>query len=374
MQKVTSGRRPYTFDRVVRLFLSALTAVIVITFIYVLRNVLLPFGVAMVLAYLLEPIVQFNRRLLHLGGRTIAVMVTLFGLIFGLGVAVWFMAPSVSAQMAQLGALISVYVSSNESVPLMPDWLNTFLKENIKWDDVKALLSGIDWMGISARVTSLLSSGIDMLLSVLNWLLSLLYLVFIMLDYDRLWRGLRAAVPPTYRRSVFAVANDLKDAMNHYFRGQAVVAMCVGVLFAIGFTIMGLPLAIILGLFIGLLNMVPYLQLVSIPVTGLLCLVYSAQSPVGFWPLAGEAFVVYIVVQAIQDLVLTPKIMGKAMGLNPAIILLSLSIWGTLLGLLGMIIALPMTTLLISYYERFIIKGESRRRAVRDAIEVPLRD
>ena len=63
---------------------------------------------------------------------------------------------------------------------------------------------------------------------------------------------------------------------------------------------------------------------------------------------------VYCVVQAIQDLFLTPKIMGKAMGLNPAIILLSLSIWGTLLGFLGLIIALPLTTLLLAYYDEYL--------------------
>ncbi|MDE7408357.1 MAG: AI-2E family transporter, partial [Muribaculaceae bacterium] len=79
---------------------------------------------------------------------------------------------------------------------------------------------------------------------------------------------------------------------------------------------------------------------------------------------------VYIVVQAIQDLVLTPKIMGKAMGLNPAIILLSLSVWGSLLGLLGMILALPMTTLLLSYYERYVING-SDAETVEKMTELP---
>lgn len=69
---------------------------------------------------------------------------------------------------------------------------------------------------------------------------------------------------------------------------------------------------------------------------------------------------VYVVVQCIQDLFLTPKIMGKAMGLNPAIILLSLSVWGTLLGFIGLIIALPLTTLLLSYYDRYITSRENR--------------
>jgi len=70
------------------------------------------------------------------------------------------------------------------------------------------------------------------------------------------------------------------------------------------------------------------------------------------------ALVVFAVVQIIQDTFLVPKIMGKVAGLNSAIILLSLSIWGSLLGMLGMIIALPMTTLLLTYYQKYVIKNK----------------
>ncbi len=101
--------------------------------------------------------------------------------------------------------------------------------------------------------------------------------------------------------------------------------------------------------------MVPYLQLISIIPTTILCLVCSIQGDVAFWTIWWECMAVYIVVQAIQDLFLTPKIMGKAMGLNPAIILLSLSVWGSLLGFIGLIIALPLTTLVLAYYNRYII-------------------
>jgi len=65
--------------------------------------------------------------------------------------------------------------------------------------------------------------------------------------------------------------------------------------------------------------------------------------------------VVFAVVQAIQDILLTPKIMGQVTGLNAAIILLSLSVWGSLLGMLGMIIALPLTTLLLNYYQKYVV-------------------
>lgn len=350
------NREPYTFDRVVRMVLTALALALAVALLYVLRQVLLPFGVAVLAAYLLEPFVQFYRRLLHLRGRVIAVFVTLFALVFLLSVLGYFFLPSIVSEMKQVGVMIGTFVNSDREVEFIPPAVNRFIKEQIDWAQITSLLSGTDWLSIGSGLMNVLQGGFNLLLGLFNWALSVLYLVFIMLDYDRLNAGFRAMVPPRYRKRTFAVGRDIKDSMNHYFRGQALVAFCVGVLFSIGFLLMGLPMAVVLGLFIGVLNLVPYLQLVSIPVTALLCLVYATDTSGSFWIIFGEAMAVYCVVQAIQDLVLTPKIMGKAMGLNPAIILLSLSVWGSLLGLLGMIIALPLTTLLISYYERYIIR------------------
>ena len=152
------------------------------------------------------------------------------------------------------------------------------------------------------------------------------------------------------------VAHDVKSGMNAYFRGQSLIALCVGILFCIGFLIIDFPMAIGLGLFIGLLNLIPYLQLVGFIPTVILALVKAADTGQSFWLILLCALAVFAVVQTIQDVFLTPRIMGHAMGLKPAIILLSLSIWGSLLGIIGLIIALPLTTLLISYYRRFILK------------------
>lgn len=350
-------QRPYTFDRVVRMTITAIVFSLIIGLLYILRDVLLPFGVAAVIAYLCEPLVQFNRRLLHLKGRAVAVFVTLFGLMFFVGVLAYLFMPSIVSEMRTVGDFIRVYAGSTKTlIPLIPESLQEYILERINLQAIGDWLIAADWRAIGSWVTSVVSSGVNFVIEIFNWLMVALYVAFIMLDYERLGRGMRALVPGRYRRLVFGIAGDLKDSMNHYFRGQTLVAFCVGIMFSIGFLIVGLPLAVIFGLFIGILNLVPYLQLVSIPIAALLCMIGSMQSGVGFWVLFGEVMAVYVVVQAIQDLFLTPKIMGKVMGLNPAIILLSLSIWGTLLGLLGMIIALPMTTLLISYYERYVLK------------------
>jgi predicted PurR-regulated permease PerM len=148
---------------------------------------------------------------------------------------------------------------------------------------------------------------------------------------------------------------DLDRNMNAYFRGQALVASIVGILFAIGFQIIGLPMGIGIGLIIGVLNLVPYMQALGIPPCILLGLIQSAETGRPVWVVMLCIAAVFIVVQSIQDMVLVPKIMGNVTGMGPAWILLSLSIWGSLLGIIGMIIALPLTTLLVSYYKRFVL-------------------
>ena len=104
--------------------------------------------------------------------------------------------------------------------------------------------------------------------------------------------------------------------------------------------------------------MVPYLQTISLVPVSMLALFQCIESQTPFWKYMGLVLIIYAVVQTIQDLILTPKIMGNATGMNPAMILLSLSIWGKLLGMLGLLIALPVTFLLVSYYKSFIRTGD----------------
>ena len=97
----------------------------------------------------------------------------------------------------------------------------------------------------------------------------------------------------------------------------------------------------------------PYLQLVSVVPMVLLAVLKAVSTGGDFWLIILSATIVLLVVQLIQDLFLVPYIMGKRMNLHPAVILLSLSIWGKLLGLLGMIVALPLTTILLAYLKRY---------------------
>lgn len=389
MNNDSALRRPYTFDRVVRMVLTAILVLALIWIIDILRDVLLPFVISCVIAYLFEPFVQHNRRLLHLKGRTAAVFITLFEALMFACIATYFVTPVILDEMREMGRILSNYASSKMTVSFLPVEFQHILRESIDPEKINKVLAGLDWMQITSDALkatwNIISGGWAMVLGIVSWLIVVLYVVFIMLDYERLGRGFMSLVPRRMQPLTKQVVHDIETGMNRYFRGQALIALIVGVLFAVGFSIIGLPMAILLGLFIGLLNLVPYLQVISVIPTAFLCLVYAVDGNHDFWSLFWQCVAVYAIVQCIQDFFLTPKIMGKAMGLNPAIILLALSVWGTLLGFIGLIIALPLTTLLISYYRHYVVAGLDRRdggkpgatsaelRDFDNAVEDPLR-
>lgn len=354
------ARRPYTFDRVVRILFSVVSLLAVLYLLNVLKGVLLPFLVACLIAYMLEPLVKWNMRWMHLRKRFIPVISTLLEACVLVGGFLAIFIPYMAGECTQMADIIRKYATTQVQIPYISNEIHRFIRENIDFDQVMRLLSKDEWKSLLKTALSsswnFLTSGVAFVAGAVSWLIVLLYVVFIMLDYERLMLSFRQLVPQNQRRRVLRIFSDIKDAMNHYFRGQALIAFLVGVLFSIGFYIIDLPMGIVLGLFIGLLNMVPYLQLISLPIATVLCLVWCVSTGGNFWVIFWEAMAVYVIVQCVQDLFLTPKIMGKAMGLNPAIILLSLSIWGCLLGFMGLIIALPLTTLLLSYYNMYVVE------------------
>lgn len=358
-QQTASGRRPYTFDRVVRITFSVITLLAVLFLLDLLKGVLLPFLVACLIAYMLEPIVKFNKRVTHLHHRFVPVMLTLcetLVIVGGIGVLIF---PYVMSEVSDMTRLLGQYAANKIQIPYIHESIHQFIRDNVDFNQLARMISREEWKEIIKNTVSkswnFLSSGLAFVIGALSWLIVILYVIFIMLDYERITQGFKGLVPVAHRHDVMKIFHDIETAMNRYFRGQFLIAMMVGILFATGFQIIGLPMGVILGIFIGVLNLVPYLQLISFPVTAFLCLVAAATGGVGFWTIFWESMAVYLIVQCIQDLILTPKIMGKAMGLNPAIILLSLSVWGSLLGFIGLIIALPLTTLLLSYYSTYVV-------------------
>lgn len=355
-------QKKITFDSFIRGILSGAVIIGILYLLNRLSGALLPFFIAWLIAYLTYPMVLFYQNKLRLKNRVVAILAVMLTLIVaGVGAGFIFIPPMIEEGI-KLKHLLEVYFIEGGEHASVPAVISEFLRNNIDVNWLRETLSTENMIHAAQKlipqVWNLLSTSYSIVLAILTGFIILLYFFFILLDYEQIANGWIGLIQVKHRDMVVRITNDVKESMNRYFRGQALVAFCVGILFSIGFLIIDFPLAIGLGLFIGLLNMVPYLQIIGFIPTVLLALLKSADTGQNFWWVLGLALLVFCVVQLIQDVILVPKIMGKITGLNPAIILLSLSIWGSLMGMLGMIIALPCTTLLLSYYQRYIRKKD----------------
>ncbi len=362
--------QPITFDRFIRIAFTIFVIIGIFVLVNYLSSALLPFFVAALLAYLIYPIVTFFQYKLRLKNRVLAIFATLISLtiIFS---SIWaILAPTISSEASKFVVLANEYAGQLSLPSIIPDNIQEKIQALLQSREVHELAKGENmkealgyvWEGFSRTF-----SGIFGLLGgLVTIVVILLYLVFILMDYEDIGSDWKALIPPKYRSSVLMLADDLQDGMEAYFRAQTKIVIAVCILFAVGFKLIGLPLGIALGIFVGLLNYVPYLQNAGFIPAFLLGVLYSMESGLNFWLVMGLILLVFTIVQLLQDAIITPRVMGNLTGLDPAIILLSLSIWGTLLGILGMIIALPMTTLILSYYKRFIVRQEKKYNGVNE--------
>lgn len=346
-----------TLGRFLRILLIIATLTITYFVLDSLSGILLPFAVAWLLAYFINPLVNFIQNRLRFKFRLVATLTALLFIAAVVYGVLLLIVPSIVNELNSLVDFVVAFLNNNLMnatipVPIIEFFRDMFNDQEVV-DAVKAIGSG-DFVSLFAeRFHGVVAETFNAVKQLFAMSITLLYLFFILLDFERLSRGWKPYVPKKWRGIVGKLWGDLVSGMNQYFRGQALVAFCVGILYAIGLSIIDFPVAIAFGIFIGVLNLVPYLQLVSVVPMVLLAVLKAASTGGDFWLIILSAAVVLLVVQLIQDLFLVPYIMGKRMNLHPAVILLSLSIWGKLLGLLGMIVALPLTTILLAYLRRY---------------------
>ena len=357
---MTNEKGQITFDSFIRGAIGVLILVGIVMLLNRLSSVLVPFFLAWLISYLLFPLVKFFQYRCRMKYRILGILCAF--LVTGLVLTVVFMLmiPPMVEESLRVKDLLIAYLSNNETVSNIPKLVQEYLHEHLTAEKIQAIVTQDGFLeGIKAtvpKVWDVITQSISIVSSVFTLTMVALYTLLILLDYEDINKGWPNLLPERYRGFALQVVSDVEDSMNKYFRGQALVALCVGILFSIGFLIIDFPIAVGLGMFIGLLNMVPYLQLIGFIPAILLAIVKAADTGQNFWFIMLLVLIVFAVVQAIQDTILTPKIMGHVTGLHSAIILLSLSIWGSLMGILGMIIALPLTTLSINYYQKYILR------------------
>lgn len=362
------------FDRFVRglIFMTVLVAGYFL--VCYLSPVLLPFVVAWAFAYILYPVVNFFQYKCRLHFRMLSILVTLVIVIGIISTLLYLAIPVMLEELLHLKDVAIAYVSGGTEADSLPEVVQKFIRENSDKLRIERLLNEKDLMsGLKEalpRVWNMLLSTANVLISIVSSLIALLYLVFMLNDYDRVKKGWIRFVPKSKRSMAKKIVSDIDNGMSGYFRGQALVALANCVLFSVGFIIIGFPMPVGLGVFIGLISFIPYVQLLGFFPATVLAILCSVDTGRNFWMLMLGVIAVYCIVQVLQDSIITPHIMGKILGLRPAVVLLSLTVWGYLLGIIGLIIALPLTQILISYYRHYVIddpldseiERENRRR------------
>ena len=353
-----SHSEKYDIDRIFRLIISFATFGLLFILIYYLRTILIPFALAFIIAYILDPVVDIFEKIKL--PRVVAILVVFVIIVGMLFLLFFFGVPYVISELSQFGTIFPNYITN----------IYEYIVSKLGESSTQNIEKYINQMIETLQASQVINTGIDYLTNLFSQFLNLIYLLvagvivvmyvfFLLRDIDRVRTRWTVYIPVKYRDTVQMFVKDTYYYTVTFFRGQLTIVTILSVLFAVGFTLVDIRLAILIGFTAGLLNLIPnFGTLVAIIPAVLLAIGRAVE--VGGNPLVRIAgvLIVFLVVQIIQDMILTPTIMGKRTGLRPATILISVFVWGKLLGFLGVILAIPLTCLTKVYFARFVLKEE----------------
>ena len=360
-------RQEITFDRFIRGTLFVALLALFVAGINWLSAVLLPFFAAWAIAWILAPVVNFLYVRCYIRPRFLAVILTLIGTTAIAVGALWLIVPPFLDGILHIKDALLRYLQNDSGHVVLPNWMQNLLQE---WLDALQLEHKLKQGNVLQmlrtslpHVWNVVQSTANVVISLASSAFALLYLVLLLADYDHYATVWLKYVPRSQRAFLEKLSNDAAHNMRGYFRGQMLVAISNGVMFSIGFWLIGLPMPVGMGIFVGVLSFIPYIQVLGILPAALLSLLQMADTGSSFWGMMALVFLVYVVVQVLQDTIFTPRIMGQIMGLSPAVVLLSLSIWGYIAGIIGLMVALPLTTVLLAYYKHYVLEDDLSEQA-----------
>ena len=358
-------------------FLALLALIALLVWIaIVLRQVLTPIVAALALAYILNPLVTMLERKYRVR-RVTSITV---GLVLLLAVGGALLVAG-TAQLMQLTSNLPTYAgealkwvdqtipglltgggeqATTDSQPLLPDaersLTRTGREQLTQLVTEHGLAVGRSLVGYVGRIVS----------NAFYWLsltvLLPLYTFFFLLRFNEIVQHVRGHLPAAYRPTIVRVVTTIDEAISTFFRGRLLICLAVGTLTGLGWLIVDVPYNLALGALLGMLNLVPFLSVLALPPA--LLLAYLHATDIGTsWALAMTlVLAVYLAVQAIESFVLTPLILSKASGLHPITTVIALLIGGQLAGVLGLLLAIPITSTLRSLAAEYVLP-ELRRLA-----------
>ncbi|HMO51583.1 MAG TPA: AI-2E family transporter [Kiritimatiellia bacterium] len=329
---------------------------LILDFFRYFSGVFLPLAVAAMLATLLRPYYSWWRKLLR--NTPAAVTVVMVSLVVPVVFVGYYFGVIILGQISAFLAEVPVWIENvqvlfRERLPVIQAWMDRYhLGERLMpmlRERQDALLGSAAALG-----QGFFSTGAAVFRSaagMIGWVVLPIYFAYMIqapLPGSSRLGGYLPFLKPETREHVLYLVNEFVGILVSFFRNQVIIALAQGLLFAVGFAVAGLPYGVILGLLLGLMNIVPYLG----NIIGLAVVIPLAWfHPTGGLDLLIAVGVVFVAVQVIESYILTPRIMGKSTGLHPMAIIFALLFWGTAFnGLLGMILAIPLTAFLVVFW------------------------
>jgi len=351
---------------------AAIGGVLVLIGLFVTRfsAVFLPLAVAAVAALVFKPYFRWLTDRARLP-KPVAIVALFLSVLLPVVGFSWFFGSLIVKQVAGLAAQVPAWWAAavevvQERAPGVLEWLRTnpvvqALRGSGGGPTTDTMVQGLQAVGGHA-----LAAGAGLLAFVgrlLGWVVTPVYFVFFLLADERKLLNLDAALPflkSSTREDVVYLVREFVGIVVSFFRGQLIIAFLQGLLFAVGFSLVGLSYGFVIGLTLGFLNVIPYLGNVIGLGTALPLAFFQPDGGVGR---VLAVLVVFVIVQAVEGYVLTPRIMGERTGLHPLVIIVAIFFWGSALGgIMGMILAIPLTAFLVVAWRLF------RQKYVREVI------
>ncbi|MGH6762741.1 MAG: AI-2E family transporter [Phyllobacterium sp.] len=325
-----------------------------VAFLFIFSSILLPFVAGMALAYFLDPVAD---RLQRLGlSRLASTVVILVLFLIVLVLSLMIVVPVLASQLADFINKFPSYISQFQALIASSNaqWLKQFVgfdAEAIQRNLSTLLQQGAGFL--TTLMQSLWSSGKTLVDIAALFVVTPVVAFYMLLDWDRMLAKIDDLVPRDHVQTIRKLGTDVNAAIAGFVRGQGTVCLLLGIMYAVGLTLVGLNFGLLIGLFAGLISFIPYVG----SMVGLVLAVSVAL--VQFWPdwvMIVAVLAVFGVGQFIEGNILQPKLVGSSVGLHPVWLMFALFAFGSLMGFLGMFIAVP-TAAAVGVIVRFGIRS-----------------
>jgi predicted PurR-regulated permease PerM len=336
--------------------LTLMISALLVVFLYYSRRVIMPFFIAFALAYLLDPLVdRLENWKLSRTLSVVSLMLVFFALILGACLLIF---PLLRLQAENLTKNLPVYID------VVQNWLRPFLEKVAGLDQQKIqeiLNEGMARFGelplkiLSFATTFLwdsLSSLFSVILMVANLVIIPVVMFYLLRDFDTINKKVLTLIPPRFKEKIVETVGEIDQVLASFVRGQLMVGLLMGLLYSTGLYVIGTPMSLFIGLIAGLANLVPYLGVIVgfFPAALLTYLQVQEWLPV-LWVVG-----VFGVVQMLEGMVITPRVLGENIGLHPVAVIFAVLLGGELFGLVGIILGVPAVAVLNVLIRRGILQ------------------